>query len=61
MGGLLIADAARDIVVNTRQGDALWPNVVGIIGEYPIFDAKTTTRLVALVKNLTDLKLLTPQ
>jgi hypothetical protein len=33
MGGLLIADAARDIVKNTRNGDPLWPNVVGIVGE----------------------------
>lgn len=34
MGGLLIADAARDIVVNTRPEDPVWPKVVGILGEY---------------------------
>ena len=34
MGGLLIADAAKEIVANTREGDVLWPNIVGIMGEY---------------------------
>lgn len=33
MGGLLIADAARDIAANTREGDAIWPHVVAIMGE----------------------------
>lgn len=33
MGGLLIADAARDIVANTRADDPIWPKVVGIMGE----------------------------
>jgi len=31
MGGLLIADAARDIVDNTRELDPVWPKVVGIM------------------------------
>jgi hypothetical protein len=31
MGGLLIADAARDIAANTREGDPMWPRVVGVI------------------------------
>lgn len=33
MGGLLIADAARDVVENTREGDPLWPKIVGILGK----------------------------
>lgn len=32
MGGLLIADAARDIAKNTRAGDKLWPHIVALIG-----------------------------
>nr|XP_031859184.1 uncharacterized protein CI109_005380 [Kwoniella shandongensis]KAA5526256.1 hypothetical protein CI109_005380 [Kwoniella shandongensis] len=31
MGGLLIADAARDIAGNTRKGEPMWPRVVGIL------------------------------
>lgn len=31
MGGLLIADAARDIAVNTRPGAPIWPHVVGVL------------------------------
>ncbi|WVQ67903.1 uncharacterized protein L199_006108 [Kwoniella botswanensis] len=31
MGGLLIADAARDIASNTREGDMMWPRIVGIL------------------------------
>ncbi|WWC89547.1 uncharacterized protein L201_004471 [Kwoniella dendrophila CBS 6074] len=31
MGGLLIADAARDIASNTREGDIMWPRIVGIL------------------------------
>ena len=31
MGGLLIADAARDIAVNTRPGAPMWPHVVGVL------------------------------
>lgn len=34
MGGLLIADAARDIARNTRKDDPMWPHVVGVLGEY---------------------------
>lgn len=33
MGGLLIADAARDIAKNTREGDRMWPHIVGVLGE----------------------------
>ena len=33
MGGLLIADAARDVARNTRSEDPLWPHIVGVIGE----------------------------
>jgi acetyl esterase/lipase len=33
MGGLLIADTARDVVENTREGDPLWPKIVGIMGK----------------------------
>ncbi|WWC61647.1 uncharacterized protein I303_104231 [Kwoniella dejecticola CBS 10117] len=31
MGGLLIADAARDIASNTREEDVMWPRIVGIL------------------------------
>ncbi|KAL7421529.1 hypothetical protein Q5752_003298 [Cryptotrichosporon argae] len=31
MGGLLIADAAQRIAQTTREGDPMWPNVVGIL------------------------------
>ncbi|OXG36566.1 hypothetical protein C367_00093 [Cryptococcus neoformans Ze90-1] len=31
MGGLLCADTVRDIAANTREGDPMWPRVVGII------------------------------
>nr|XP_019046057.1 hypothetical protein I302_04797 [Kwoniella bestiolae CBS 10118]OCF24987.1 hypothetical protein I302_04797 [Kwoniella bestiolae CBS 10118] len=31
MGGLLIADAARDIASNTREGEMMWPRIVGIL------------------------------
>ncbi|WVR07297.1 hypothetical protein IAU60_004338 [Kwoniella sp. DSM 27419] len=31
MGGLLIADAARDVAANTREGASLWPKIVGIL------------------------------
>ncbi|OCF42781.1 hypothetical protein I317_03383 [Kwoniella heveanensis CBS 569] len=31
MGGLLIADAARDIAANSREGEMLWPKIVGIL------------------------------
>ncbi|WWC70424.1 uncharacterized protein I206_104375 [Kwoniella pini CBS 10737] len=31
MGGLLIADAARDIASNTREGEMTWPRIVGIL------------------------------
>ncbi|ORX36872.1 hypothetical protein BD324DRAFT_651349 [Kockovaella imperatae] len=31
MGGLLIADAARDIVANTRPGAPLWPQIIGVM------------------------------
>ncbi|WRT66132.1 uncharacterized protein IL334_003085 [Kwoniella shivajii] len=31
MGGLLIADAARDVAANTREGDIMWPRIVGIL------------------------------
>jgi alpha-beta hydrolase superfamily lysophospholipase len=34
MGGLLIADAAKGIVDNSRPADALWPKVVGILGTF---------------------------
>lgn len=30
MGGLLIADAARDIATNTRKGDQMWPKIVAL-------------------------------
>lgn len=33
MGGLLIADAARDIATNTRDGDSMWPRIVAVLGE----------------------------
>lgn len=33
MGGLLCADTVRDIAASTREGDPIWPPVVGIIGE----------------------------
>lgn len=33
MGGLLCADTVRDIAANTREGDPMWPRVVGIIGK----------------------------
>ncbi len=36
MGGLLIADAARDIARNTREGDPLWPHIVGVLGMSPV-------------------------
>ena len=32
MGGLLIADAAQEIVDNSRLEDPLWPKIVGIFG-----------------------------
>ena len=32
MGGLLIADAAKEIADNARPGDPLWPKIVGIFG-----------------------------
>jgi hypothetical protein len=38
MGGLLIADAARDIATNTRQGDPMWPHIVGVLGEFAAVD-----------------------
>ncbi|ADV20132.1 Hypothetical Protein CGB_B1020W [Cryptococcus gattii WM276] len=31
MGGLLCADTVRDIAASTREGDPIWPRVVGII------------------------------
>ncbi|WVF71695.1 hypothetical protein IAT40_006503 [Kwoniella sp. CBS 6097] len=31
MGGLLIADAAKDIAANSREGEMLWPKIVGIL------------------------------
>lgn len=33
MGGLLCADTVRDIAASTREGDPMWPRIVGIIGE----------------------------
>lgn len=33
MGGLLIADAAKDVVDNSRAEDPLWPKIVGILGQ----------------------------
>jgi len=33
MGGLLIADAAKEVVDSARPGDPLWPKIVGIFGE----------------------------
>lgn len=33
MGGLLCADTVRDIAANTREGDPIWPRIVGIICE----------------------------
>jgi hypothetical protein len=33
MGGLLIADAAKEVVDNGRPEDPLWPKIVGIFGE----------------------------
>lgn len=37
MGGLLIADAAKEIVDNARPKDPLWPTIVGILGESYLF------------------------
>lgn len=31
MGGLLIADAARDIAKNTREGEPMWPKIVALL------------------------------
>ena len=33
MGGLLIADAAKEIVDGSRPDDPLWPKIVGIFGQ----------------------------
>jgi len=33
MGGLLIADAAKEIVDGSRPEDPLWPKIVGIFGQ----------------------------
>jgi hypothetical protein len=33
MGGLLIADAAKEVVDNGRPEDPLWPKIVGIFGQ----------------------------
>jgi hypothetical protein len=33
MGGLLIADAAKEVVDSGRPGDPLWPKIVGIFGQ----------------------------
>lgn len=49
MGGLLIADAARDIAANTREGDPMWPRIVEIIA----FD--TPVRLRAFHRQIQDI------
>jgi hypothetical protein len=38
MGGLLIADAAKEIVDGSRLEDPLWPKIVGIFGMSPASD-----------------------
>lgn len=39
MGGLLIADAARDIAANTREGEPMWPKIVALVAfDTPVSD-----------------------
>jgi len=38
MGGLLIADAAKEVVDNGRPEDPLWPKIVGIFGQSSSLD-----------------------
>lgn len=44
MGGLLIADAARDIARNTRKGDQMWPRVVALVA----YDTPVSCKILVL-------------